>query len=271
MKLDVTADEIARFDRDGFLVIENALDAGELETWRREVADAVAGRLERGGLHNQHAGMDPFYAQVFTQAQHLTRKHQGLRDLVYDPRLAKLAAELVDASGMRLWHDQALIKEPYANQTSLHRDTPYWSMTTRRTVNFWFALDDATLENGCLWYLPGTHRLGDFTHLEIGTGMSDLLQVYPDWRAIAAVPTPVRAGGLVIHNGMVAHGAGPNMTPGRRRAMTIAYFPDGEVYNGRRDSLPTRYYDALSEGDPLDDDRYVPLLWSRTAAPPAAA
>lgn len=263
MRLDLRQDDLDRFDRDGFLALEGVLDAEELERWRHEVGEAVMQRLSGGGRHNQHETSDPFYSKVFTQAQHLTRRHAGLRELVYDPRLAELAAKLVDADGVRFWHDQALVKEPYANQTSLHRDTPYWSMTTRRTVNFWFALDDATLENGCLWYLPGTHRLGDFTHVEIGTGMGDLFQVYPDWRSIRAVPTPVRAGGLVIHNGMVAHGANANMTPGRRRAMTIAYFPDGEVYNGRRDSLPGKYYDELQPGDPLDDDRYVPLLWSR--------
>ncbi len=89
------------------------------------------------------------------------------------------------------------------------------------------------------------------------------MKIYPEWRKIRAVPTPVGAGGLVIHNGMVAHGAGANMTPGRRRAMTIAYFPDGEVYNGRRDTLPDKYYDALQIGERLDDDQYVPLLWSR--------
>lgn len=248
-------------------MLDGVLDAAELERWRSETEDAVARRLQVGGRHNQHEQSDPFYREVFTQALHLTRKHAGLRELVYDPSLAELAARLVGADGMRLWHDQALIKEPYANQTSFHRDTPYWSMTTRRTVNFWLALDDATLENGCLWYLPGTHKLGDFTHVEIGTGMGDLFKVYPDWRTLRAVPTPVKAGGLVIHNGMVAHGAGANMTPGRRRAMTIAYFPDGEVYNGRRDTLPEKYYDALQPGNRLDDDRYVPLVWSRQQSP----
>ncbi len=269
-RLEVTERQIEAFDRDGFLVLEGALGPGEVEAWRRETEDAVARRLRAGGRHNQYEQSDPFYREVFTQALHLTRRHEGLRRLVYDPALAELAGRLVGADGMRLWHDQALFKEPYGNQTSFHRDTPYWSMTTRRTVNFWFALDDATLENGCLWYLPGTQKLGDFTHVEIGTGMSDLIKVYPQWRAIRAVPTPVSAGGLVIHNGMVAHGAGPNMTPGRRRAMTIAYFPDGEVYNGRRDTLPEKYYDALDIGDRLDDDRYVPLLWSRQKAISAA-
>ena len=263
MNLNLSDPQIAAFDKDGFLALEGVLNQEELETWRGATQDAVARRLAVGGRHNQYDQSDPFYREVFTQALHLTRRHEGLRDLVYDPALAEIAGRLVDAGGMRLWHDQALFKEPYGNQTSFHRDTPYWSMTTRRTVNFWFALDDATLENGCLWYLPGTHKLGDFTHVEIGSSMSDLLKVYPEWRDIEARATPVKAGGLVIHNGMVAHGAGANMTPGRRRAMTIAYFPDGEVYNGRRDTLPDKYYDALEVGDRLDDERYVPLLWSR--------
>lgn len=263
MNLELTAEQIKQFDANGFLVLEGVLDTRELERWRLATDEAVALRLQVGGRHNQGATMDPFYRTVFTQALHLTRLHQGLHELVYDPRLAHLAARLVAADGMRFWHDQALIKEPYANQTSFHRDTPYWSVSTRRTVNFWLALDDATLENGCLWYLPGTHQLGDFTHVPIGSGMSDLFAAFPQWRSIRAVPTPVAAGGLVVHNGMTAHGAGANMTPARRRAMTIAYFPDGEVYNGRRDTLPDEYYDILRAGDPLNDDRYVPLLWSR--------
>ncbi len=263
MNLNVSPEQIEFLDTNGFLVLDDVLDAGELERWRTATEDAVARRLEAGGRHNQHKTADPFYSAVFTQALHLTRLHEGLRELVYDPGLAQLAATLVGANGMRLWHDQALIKEPYSNQTSFHRDTPYWSMSTRRTLNFWFALDDATLENGCLWYLPGTHRLGDFTHVAIGTGMGAIFETFPEWRSIKAIPTPVAAGGLVVHNGMVAHGAGANMTSHRRRAMTIAYFPDGEVYNGRRDTLPDEYYDVLQVGEPLNDDRYVPLIWPR--------
>ncbi|MGH6986749.1 MAG: phytanoyl-CoA dioxygenase family protein [Caulobacteraceae bacterium] len=263
MRLDVTEDQIERFASEGFLVLGDALDHSDLERWRRATDEAVALRLEAGGRHNQHVAGDPFYRDVFTQAMHLTRLHSGLLDLVHDPRLAHLAGTLVGADGMRLWHDQALIKEPYANQTSFHRDTPYWSMSTRRAVNFWLALDDATQENGCLWYLPRTHKLGDYTLVRIATGMGDLFEAFPEWRSIRAVPAPVAAGGLVVHNGMTAHAAGANMTPARRRAMTIAYFPDGELYNGHRDTLPDEYYEMLETGQPLDDDRYVPLVWSQ--------
>lgn len=265
MNLEVSADQVAAFRRDGYLVLPSVLDATEVEVWRETVAEAVRMRLEGGGRHNQYEASDPFYKEVFTQALRLSNKHEGLRALVRDPRLGRLAATLAEVEGVRLWHDQALIKEPYANQTTWHRDTPYWSISTRSAVNFWFALDEATLGNGCLWYLPGTHRLGDYELVEIGANMGDLFRQYPAWREIEAQPTPCPVGSLVVHNAMTVHGAGANMTPRRRRAMTIAYFPDGELYNGRRDTLPSRYYDTLRPGDPLIDDRYVPLMWRNGA------
>lgn len=174
---------------------------------------------------------------------------------------------------MRIWHDQALVKEPHGNQTTWHRDTPYWAFHTRTAVNFWIALDDATLANGCLWYLPGTHLLGDYDLVEIGKSMTDIFARYPEWASIEPVAAPCPAGSIVVHNSMVAHGAGPNMTTARRRAMTIAYFPDGTRYNGKPDTLPPVYSRRLAEGDLLDDDRYVPLAWScdgRVAKPAPA-
>ncbi len=91
--------------------------------------------------------------------------------------------------------------------------------------------------------------------------MRDLFAAFPEWQTIKARRTPVRAGGLVIYSGMIAHGAGANITPGRRRAVTIAYFPDDEVYSDRCDTPPDKYCDALTVGDRLDDDRYVLLIW----------
>ncbi|PAX07738.1 phytanoyl-CoA dioxygenase family protein [Sphingomonas lenta] len=264
MNIDLTPDQIERYRRDGFVVLERVLDEAELELWRAQVGEAVDERVtHQNGLNNRFDGADPFYAKVFTQALRLADTHAGVRDLVVDERLGALAGELVGADAMRMWHDQALVKEPYANQTAWHRDTPYWSFHSPDAINFWVALDDATLANGCLWYLPGTHRMGDYRLVKIGSNMGDMFAEYPEMAAIEAVPAPCPAGSIVVHNAMVVHGAGPNMTPRRRRAMTTAYFPDGCTYNGRPDTLPLAYSRTLREGDPLDDDRFLPLVWSR--------
>lgn len=263
MDKGVTQAQVEQFQKDGFVVIEGIFDAAELSAWRTTVEEAVQQRLsERNGLQNQDG--DEFYKNVFTQCLRLADTHEGIKELVTDPHLGKVAAALTEVEGVRIWHDQALIKQPYGNQTAWHRDTPYWAVHSRKTVNMWFALDDATLENGCLWYLPGTHALGDYRLVRIGSNMGDLFKAYPEWRDIEAVPAPCPAGSVVIHNGMVAHAAGANMTPRPRRAMTSVYYPDGERYNGQPDTLPEVYYRDLKEGDLLNHDRYVPLVWSRT-------
>jgi len=263
MHSSVTDEQIQQFRQAGFVVLQGFLDAQELETWRSVTEDAVNQRLrERNGLQNQS---DPtsFYAQVFTQCLRLADTHPGIAKLVRDPRLGELAATLTGVDGVRIWHDQALIKEPYGNQTAWHLDDPYWAFYTRQSVNMWFALDDATLANGCLWYLPGTHLKAGFELVRIGSNMRDLFGPYPEWRTIEAVSAPCPAGSLVVHNGLIAHAAGANMTAHRRRAMTSVYFPDGEVYNGQPDTLPAAYYQTLHKGDVLNDDRYLPLVWHR--------
>ena len=72
-----------------------------------------------------------------------------------DQRIGKMAAQLAGVDGIRIWHDQALIKRPWANPTAWHLDTPFWSFSDRNAISIWVALDNATLENGCLFFIPG--------------------------------------------------------------------------------------------------------------------
>jgi ectoine hydroxylase-related dioxygenase (phytanoyl-CoA dioxygenase family) len=170
---------------------------------------------------------------------------------------------MANVDGLRIWHDQALIKGPYANPTAYHLDVPYWSFTSADAITIWVALDDATLENGCLYYVPGSHKARKFDNVGIGREIGALFDVYPEWQDVAAVPCPVPAGGALLHNGLVFHGAGANMTPGLRRAMTCAYMPDGCTFNGQANVLPPVYLATLSVGDVLDNDDQNPLVWHR--------
>ena len=263
MKNIISAAQIERYQTDGFLVIEGFLDAGELEKWRTYTDEAVEQRLNetRPGWNNQH-DPDAFYAQVFTQCVRLADTHEGMAEIMYDPRLGEVAATLAGIDGIRIWHDQALIKPPWGNPTAWHLDDPYWSFSSRDAISIWVALDDATLANGCMWYLPGTHRTARFDNAGIGENMASLFKVYPEWRQIEAVPGPCPAGSAVFHNGLTAHGAGANMTPRPRRAMTCGYMPDGSTFNGQRNILPEEIFNSLQVGDVLNDDKQNPLVWS---------
>ncbi len=268
MKTNITAEQAEQYQRDGFIAIEGFLDADELQTWRAVTDEAVQQRLARSSgdwmkdLTNQ-GDPDNYYAQVFTQCVRLADTHEGVAKLMLDSRLGQAAATLAGVDGIRIWHDQALIKPPYGNPTAWHLDNPYWSFSSRDSISIWVALDDATLANGCMWYLPGTHQTARYDNVGIGHNQTDLFKVYPEWRGIEAVSVPVPAGSAVFHNGLTAHGAGANMTPRPRRAMTCGYMPDGSTFNGTRNILPQELFDSLQIGDVLDDPRQTPLIWKR--------
>ena len=263
MKTELSPQQIEQYRKQGFLVIEGFLDSNELQRWRDVTGEAVQQRLAEASFLSNQADPDSYYAQVFTQCLRLADIHPGMAELMLDERLGRVAGTLAGINGIRIWHDQALIKSPYGNPTGFHFDNPFWSFYSRDAISIWVALDDATLANGCLWYLPGTHLDATFQSVEIGGNLGGVFKAYPQWRNIAAVPAVCPAGSVVFHNGLIAHGAGANMTPHARRAMTCAYMPDGSTFNGQKNILPDEYFKSLTVGDLLDDNRINPLIWSR--------
>ncbi len=264
MNEQVTPEQVALYQENGFLVIENFLDAEETAHWSRTTDEAVEQRLAANAqvLSNQ-GDPDAYYAQVFTQCLKLADTHAGMRELMLDPRLGKLAATLAGVDGIRIWHDQALYKPPFGNPTGWHLDNPYWSFSSPHSLSIWVALDDATRDNGCLYYLPGTHKTATYQNAGIGKNQADLFKVYPQWRSISSVGCPCPAGSAVFHNGLTAHGAGANMTNKPRRAMTCAYMPDGSTFNGTKNILPDEYVKTLKVGDVLNDAVVNPLIWHK--------
>ncbi|HTL51182.1 MAG TPA: phytanoyl-CoA dioxygenase family protein [Planctomycetota bacterium] len=264
MNSTFTADEIKSYRENGFIVKNDFLTPAELQEWRDAVDEAVAARKNRKLANKEWEAGNDYYDNVFTQRLNLWMDNARMKKIMVDERLGKMAADLEGVDGMRIWHDQALIKEPWANPTAWHLDNPYWSYYSKNACSIWVALDDATYDNGCLYFLPGSHKTATFNNSGIGTNMADLFKIYPDWKTIKAVAAPMKAGSCSFHNGICAHGAHANMTPGRRRAMTCGYMPEGSVFNGQKNVLPDDYFNSLKKGDVLDNDAQNPLLYSKT-------
>jgi phytanoyl-CoA hydroxylase len=269
MNWQITEEQVAYFQEKGFIVIEDFLSPEELEYWRSAVMEAVT---ERGGKKmpgkDTKIGEDDginedaeYFGKVFDQLLNLWQTNQKVKELMIDERIGKMAAKLAGVDGIRIWHDQALIKRPWANPTAWHLDTPFWSFSDRRALSIWIALDDATLENGCLYFIPGSHTKTGFQNSGIGKNMDGIFQVYPQCAHIQPYVAKMKAGSCSFHNGLTIHGAGANMTPGFRRAMTCAYMPDGNVYNGQKNILPEEYLQKLNVGDPLNNDEQNPLIY----------
>ena len=261
MKTFLTQEQITAYRENGFVVLPGFLTDEELTVWREAVDDAVARREDLKLANSTWRSGDSYYDHVFIQRINLWQDHDGMRRLMLDERIGKLAATLAGVDGIRIWHDQALIKQPWGNPTAWHLDNPYWSFFSRDAITIWVALDDATLENGCLYFIPGSHTTATYNNVGIGENIGDLFRAYPEWGKQKAVAAPMKAGSCSFHNGLVAHGAGANMTPGYRRAMTCAYMPDGSTFNGQQNVLPDEYLARLKIGDVLENDAQNPLIY----------
>jgi phytanoyl-CoA hydroxylase len=272
MRSQITTAQIDTYRSDGFVVIEDFVDDDELEIWRSALTDAVANRRGKR-FHDDTVMSDEFraneqsefYDRVFDQLVNLWQTDQAMRELILDPRIGRMAAELAGVDGVRVWHDQALIKRPYANPTAFHLDVPYWSFTSRDAISIWIALDDATEANGCLYFFPGSHRETTTDNVKIGQNVGAIFDVYPQFADRPAASGAMKAGSCSFHSALTIHGAGANMTNGLRRAMTCAFMPDGSVFNGQQNILTDAQLAALRVGDPLDDPAQNPLVYAKTS------
>ena len=236
----LSKDLIDRYRRDGFVRMPGFLDAGELGRWREIIDDAVAQRTERiPGFGDSGVTGNDYYDKVFKQRVNLWKTHASVRQFVLDPRIGHIAAQLEGQSSMRLYHDQAFYKERWGNATSWHIDNPYWAFHSRHATSLWVALDDVTIQNGALF------------------------EMYPEWADRTATGVEMKAGDATFHNGLLAHAAGPNMTPTVRRAFSVIFMPDRSTCNGHRNVLPKRLFDSLRAGDFLDDPDFNPLVYEK--------
>jgi len=135
-----TPQQIAEYQTNGFLLIEDFLSPEELEHWRDAVMTAVK---ERGGkkipgkdiVTGQDDGINEdadYYGKVFDQLLNLWQTSAPVKKLMTDERMGKIAATLAGVEGIRIWHDQALFKRPWANPTAWHLDTPSGLFPTER-------------------------------------------------------------------------------------------------------------------------------------------
>jgi len=262
MLTEMSDAQIASYRDDGFTVLRGFLNGEEVAELKQAMLDAIAtmGKSRIAGPGAELIEGDAYFDRVYTQRLNLWRINDVVKRYLHNPALGRLLCRLEGIDAIRVWHDQALIKEPFANPTTLHLDDPYWSFYSRHAISIWIALEDATPENGCLCFLPGSHKMASTDNVGQSEEFGSLLLLYPEMRKIRPVVAPMKAGDCSFHNGLTAHGAGVNMTIDRRIAMTCAYMPDGSTFNGIQNVLPDDYFNSLKVGDPLNRADFNPLI-----------
>lgn len=169
------------------------------------------------------------YERAFMQIMNLWQEDEQVREFVFSTRLAKIAADLMGVRGVRLYHDQALYKEPSGGITPWHADQFYWPLASPNTVTVWIPLQETPMDMGPLAFAEGSQ------HVEIGRDVA----ISDDSEAILARElqsrnfplnnTPFDLGEVSYHAGWTFHRAGPNTSDQPRRVMTVIYMDKDQI------------------------------------------
>lgn len=163
------------------------------------------------------------YGKAFLQLFNLWREDDEIRELVFSKRLAKIAADLMQTAGTRLYHDQALFKEAGGGITPWHADQYYWPLSTDHTVTAWIPLQATPLEMGPLEFSAGSHQIVSGRDLSISDDSEIKIGERLRVTDFPHVIEPFEAGEISFHSGWVFHRAGSNSTSQIRKVMTVIY------------------------------------------------
>jgi ectoine hydroxylase-related dioxygenase (phytanoyl-CoA dioxygenase family) len=163
------------------------------------------------------------YQKAFLQIMNIWTKDETVRVFSFSKKLARIAAELMEVSGTRMYHDQALYKEPGGGFTPWHADQYYWPASTDRTITAWIPLHAVPLEMGPLAFARKSHRMAFGRELEISDESEQIIQKSLKDAQADYDEGPFDLGEVSFHLGWTFHRAGPNTTTNPRRVMTMIY------------------------------------------------
>jgi phytanoyl-CoA hydroxylase len=265
----LTSTQREQFDRDGFLVLPGFKSVADLADVRAR-AQALVDAFEPDGstgvfsTRNQARTADAaliasadqvhcFFEEeafdaegrlVVPKERAINKIGHALHDLdpvferfSHGPELAAVAADL-GLADPQVWQSQVIFKQPaIGGEVRWHQDATFFVSTPVSVTTFWFALEDAAVDNGCLWAEPGGHR-GPLRERFVRDGQQLNLEVldrtpWPDQRT--AVPLPCEAGTLIVFHGLLPHYSAPNRSARSRLAYTL------HATDGRTSYAPTNW------------------------------
>lgn len=250
-----------RFRRDGFVRLKGLFSPDELDHYGAEIERLTLQRSS-GRPPLQERGT---YGRAFLQVTNLWEQSDLAREFVFGERLARIAAELLEVDGVRLYHDQSLIKEPGGGITPAHADQYYWPLAIDRTVTAWVPLQAVPAEMGPIGFYAGSQRFEFGRDLPISDESEARISAEMQSRGFPLADHPFELGEVSFHSGWTFHRAGPNRTDRLRSVMTIIYMerdmrlaepPPGQWAD--RDA----FCPGIEVGEVIDSPKN-PVLWER--------
>ncbi len=261
-KYRLSAEQVAFFHERGYLAGVRLLSDDQVEVLRGELAELVDPAHPANGLfYEYHSNESPDPARVLFHALGAWRITPGFHDILWHPAFTVPASQLLGGA-VRFWHDQLFCKPArHGGVVAWHQDYSYWTRTEPMAhLTCWIGLDDATRDNGCLQYIPGSHRWQLLPVTGLAGDMNAIQTVLSDEqkRAFRPVAIELKRGECAFHHPLMVHGSYENSTDLPRRATVINVLRDG-VVSGSNDELLAGV-PPLPKGQKMQG-QFFPLLY----------
>jgi ectoine hydroxylase-related dioxygenase (phytanoyl-CoA dioxygenase family) len=234
----------AEYQKNGHILLRNVASAEEVAAYRVAINKAV----EKYNPEKRSLEERDTYGKAFLQIFNLWERDEAVRNFVLAKRFGGIAARLMGCESVRIYHDQALYKEPGGGFTPWHQDQYYWPLDTDNTITMWMPLVDVTEEMGIMKFASGSHIDGYVDKLGISDASQSFLENYIREKKFPIATTPtMHAGDVTFHGGWTLHGAPGNQSDTMREVMTVIYFADR-----------TRVLEPDNENRKMDLERWMP-------------
>lgn len=249
--IQISHEQINAFQKNGHTLLRNILRPDEVAAYRDVINKAAYQyNTEKRAIQDRDT-----YGKAFLQIMNLWEVDDQVRQFTLAKRFAKIAADLLGVENVRLYHDQALYKEPGGGFTPWHQDQYYWPLSTTQTITMWMPLIDIDEQMGMLTFASGSHKDGFVENVAISDESEKKLEQHIKERGFAIErPLKMNAGDATWHYGWTLHSAPGNTSPNTREVMTIIYFADGasvtEPQNEHQEADRKRWLDGLEPGTP---------------------
>jgi ectoine hydroxylase-related dioxygenase (phytanoyl-CoA dioxygenase family) len=216
----LTPEQIEFYNENGYIKLKHVLSADILKHYRCVISERVAELSADAAPLEQRTT----YGKAFLQIVNLWTKSDEVKEFVFGKRLARIAAELMGATGVRVYHDQALYKEAGGGITPWHADQYYWPVSSDRMVTVWVPLQNTPMEMGPLAFCEKSHRFQIGRDLEISDESEMTLK--EALHAFRTEDSGFGLGDVSFHAGWTFHRAGANRTDRPREVMTVIYMDE---------------------------------------------
>jgi ectoine hydroxylase-related dioxygenase (phytanoyl-CoA dioxygenase family) len=260
---ELSKEQIDFFKQNGYLANIKMLDEWQIEVLKNELSDLTTAEQENNSLFYEfHLNESDNPDTILFHALGAWRISNGFHDVLWNPRFLMAASQLLSDKPVRFWHDQLFCKPAkQGGVVAWHQDYSYWTRTKPIAhLTCWCSLDDSTIQNGCLQYVPGSHRWG---LLDKPVLAGDLMGIRnfltpEQLKEFDPVPVEVKAGEAIFHHSLTLHGSGENKSNRPRRAFVINVFADG-VTSDSNDTL-LNGVPVIPKGQKMEG-QFFPLLF----------